>query len=68
MLLDTFITKHKSRSAPKELWETAGYADADEEQRLIILNDFICENLENRDFLQLCQDTEKAWRRVGLGM
>jgi hypothetical protein len=66
--LDAFVTKLKDRAAPKELWETTGYADGDEEMRSIILNDFICENLENRDFLQLCEDTGKAWRRIGLGM
>lgn len=66
--LDAFITRHKARPAPKELWEAPRYAEADEEQRQLILNDFICENLENEDFLQLCEDTEKAWRRIGLGM
>lgn len=66
--LDAFVTKLKDRPAPKELWETTGYADGDEETRSIILNDFICENLENRDFLQLCEDTENAWRRIGFGM
>jgi hypothetical protein len=34
----------------------------------LIVNDFICANLENTDFLRLCEDTEKAWRRIGLGM
>jgi len=67
-MLDEFVTKHKSRPAPKELWEAPGYAEADEEQRHVIINDFICENLENKDFLLLCEDTEKAWRRIGLGM
>jgi hypothetical protein len=66
--LDAFVTKHRDRPAPKELWETPGYADADQEHRDKILNDFICENLENPDFIQLCQDTEISWRRIGLGM
>jgi len=67
-VVDKFVAKHKARSAPKELWQTPGYAEAGEEQRLLLLNDFICDNLENADFLQLCQDTEKAWRRIGLGL
>jgi len=66
--VDNFVAKQKARPAPKELWEAPGYAEADEEQRLSLLNSFICENLENADFLQLCQDTEKSWRRIGLGM
>jgi hypothetical protein len=38
------------------------------EQRHLLLNNFICENLENKDFLQLCEDTANAWRRIGLGI
>ena len=67
-LINTFIARNQAGPAPKELWERPRYAEADEEQRQLILNDFICENLENPEFLQLCSDTEKAWRRIGLGM
>lgn len=66
--IDAFVTKHKARSAAKELWEAPGYDEMDDERRYTLLNDFICKNLENAEFLQLCQDTEKAWRRIGLGM
>jgi hypothetical protein len=66
--VDKFVSTHKARPAPKELWQAPGYAEADEEQRQVLLNNFICDNLENADFLQLVQDTEKAWRRIGLGM
>ncbi|RFU24707.1 hypothetical protein B7463_g11631, partial [Scytalidium lignicola] len=61
-----FLTQDKTPSPPKEIWEIPGYADADEEARETILNDFICANLENTDFRKLCEDTELAWRRVGL--
>ena len=64
--IDAFVTEHKARPAPKELWEQPGWAEADEEERQMLLNDFICENLENKDFLQLCEDTAVAWRRIGL--
>jgi hypothetical protein len=67
-VLDAFVAKHRDRPALKELWETPGYADADQEHRDKILNDFVCENLENPDFIQLCQDTEISWRRIGLWM
>jgi hypothetical protein len=66
--LDVFITKHNPQPKPKELWKTPRYTGADEAHRQMMLNDFICENLENPDFLQLCQDAEFAWRRIGLGM
>lgn len=66
--LEAFITKHNPQPKPKEVWQTPGYAEADEACRHAMLNNFICENLDNPDFLQLCQDTEFAWRRIGLGM
>jgi hypothetical protein len=66
--IDAFITKHNPQPKAKELWESPGYAEADEEHRQTMLNDFICENLDNADFLQLCRDAEFAWRRIGLGM
>lgn len=67
-MLDNFVTKHRARPAPKELWEAPAYAESDEEARQILLNEFICDNLDNADFLQLCQDAERSWRRIGLGM
>jgi hypothetical protein len=67
-MLDAFVTTHRSRPAPRELWERPGYAEAGDEQRQAMLSDFICENLENADFLKLCEDTEKSWQRIGLGM
>ncbi|PBP20944.1 hypothetical protein BUE80_DR008250 [Diplocarpon rosae] len=66
--LDTFIAKHKERPALKEIWQTPGYAEADAEHRQMIVDDFICQNLESADFLQLCVDMETAWRKIGLGL
>jgi hypothetical protein len=66
--VDAFIAKNNPQPKSKELWQTPGYAEADEARRHAMLNDFICENLENANFLQLCQDAEFAWRRIGLGM
>ena len=66
--LDAFVSKHKARPAPKELWQAPGYSTANDEQRLAMLNNFICDNLENEEFVKLCEDTENAWRRIGLGM
>lgn len=66
--IDTFVTKHKARPAPKELWQNPGWAQADEEQRQTLLNNFICENLQNKDFVKLCGDTAVAWKRIGFGI
>ena len=66
--IDTFVSKHRSRPRPKEIWEQPGWAEADQDERQRILNNFICENLENKDFIQLCEDTMVSWRRIGLGL
>ncbi|CZR52372.1 uncharacterized protein PAC_02249 [Phialocephala subalpina] len=65
--VDAFIVKHKARPPPKEIWDTPGWADADDEYRERLINHFICENLENPDFLKLCEDMGTSWRRIGLG-
>jgi hypothetical protein len=66
--IDAFVTKHKARPLPQEIWERPGWAEADVEQRQMLLDNFICENLENIDFLKLCEDMTVSWRRIGLGM
>ncbi|KAG9238913.1 hypothetical protein BJ875DRAFT_449850 [Amylocarpus encephaloides] len=65
--IDSLVSKHR-RPRQQEIWEAPGYADGTQEERDAILNDYICENLENANFLQICEDTEHAWRRIGLGM
>ena len=66
--IDTFVSRHKSRPAPHEIWERPGYAEATPEERQAIINDFICESLDNEDFLKLCEDTAEVWRRIALEM
>lgn len=66
--IDDFVRANRSRSAPVDIQETSQYANASEEERQAMLNDWICQNIENEDFLKLCKDTEHAWRRIGLGM
>ncbi|KAF8858048.1 hypothetical protein BDZ45DRAFT_623027 [Acephala macrosclerotiorum] len=65
--VDAFVAKHKARPPPTELWETPSWADADDEYRARLINHFICNNLENSDFLKLCEDMGTAWRKIGLG-
>ncbi|CAG8959027.1 hypothetical protein HYFRA_00012187 [Hymenoscyphus fraxineus] len=66
--IDKFVSKYSSRSAPTELWQTPGWSNGTEEERDAILNNYICENLENPDFIKLCEDVERSWRRIGLGL
>ncbi|RDW75263.1 hypothetical protein BP6252_06405 [Coleophoma cylindrospora] len=66
--IDNFITRYKTRPVPKDVSIMPRYSELDEDLRHEILNDFICENLENEDFLALCEDTEQAWRKLGLDL
>lgn len=66
--IDEFVETHKSRPAPVvDPWQTPRYADAPEEERRAMVNDWICNNLENEDFRKLCEDVDNSWRRIGLG-
>jgi hypothetical protein len=65
--IDEFVSKHKSRPAPQEIWLRSGYFEATPEERQSIISDFICESLDSEDFIRICEDTACAWRRIGLG-
>lgn len=66
--VDNFVTNHKARPPPTEIYNTPEYQDASPEEREILVNNFICENLQNPNFIQLCKDASNSWRRIGLGM
>jgi hypothetical protein len=66
--IEAFVSRHKHRPAPEELWQRPGYSEASAEERQALINDFICENLDNEDFIQLCEDTGNVWRRIVLEM
>lgn len=63
---EKYLSKLHSSCAPREVLSTPAYRNATQEERDVMLNNFICENLRDENFLQLCVDMEKAWRRLGL--
>ncbi|RKF81108.1 hypothetical protein GcM3_039012 [Golovinomyces cichoracearum] len=58
----------RDQTLHRELCDRTGYAEASDEIRHSLIQDFICESLENEDFLQLCKDVEFSWQRICLGM
>ncbi len=64
--LDDFIARCAPRPAPRELWGTPKYDDANDEERQKMLVDFIHDNLENEDFILMVEDLENSWLRIGL--
>lgn len=67
-LVETFAKRHGStqRPASQEIWDTPRYADMGEEERGKLVNIYICDQLDNPDFLELCKDMDNAWRRLAL--
>ncbi|RKF55437.1 hypothetical protein OnM2_089030 [Erysiphe neolycopersici] len=57
----------KDQGAHNNLWRTPRYDEANDETRYALIQDFICDNLENQNFLQLCKDIEFSWQRICLG-
>lgn len=67
--IQALVVAHSSHPPQQqELWQKPGYMDASPEERQAIINDFICENLEDENFLRLTEDLGEVWRRIGLGV
>lgn len=66
--IDVFVSKHMSRPPPEANDSLADYAAQSDEDRMAAIDDMICQNLMDDDFLKLCEDVENSWRRIGLGL
>ena len=67
-----FLNKHHDRAAAEKFSDDAAadraaYAALPEEERLAALDAEIVECIMDDNFLQLCKDVEKSWKRVALG-
>ena len=67
-----FLQKHHDRPAAEKFFDDAAadraaYAALPEEERLAALDAEILECIMDDNFLQLCKDVEKSWKRVALG-
>lgn len=69
--LDNWVRSYQDLPAPKPcqspLSDLAPYAAQSEEDRLAVIDDMICEYLEDENFVKLVEDVEKSWKRIGLG-
>ncbi|KAL9576747.1 MAG: hypothetical protein Q9212_006849 [Teloschistes hypoglaucus] len=76
--LDHWVRKYQDfpASVPKaaaalpsstEKGQLAAFAAQPEEDRLKVLDDMICEYLEDENFVKLVEDVQMTWRRIGLG-
>lgn len=69
--LDEWVRSYQDLPAPKPrpspLSDLTAYAAQSEEDRLAVIDDMICEYLEDENFIKLVEDVEKSWKRIGLG-
>lgn len=70
--LDFWVREYHDLPAPKPRTATgmddlAAYAAQSKEDRLKVLDDMICECLQDENFGTLAKDVEDSWRRMGLG-
>ena len=47
--------------------DLASYISAPTTERIARLENWICEHIQDDDFLRLCQDVEGVWKRVAFG-
>lgn len=67
--LDTWVREYQHIPAPKPRdLNLAAYAAQPREERMTIIDDMICECLEDENFMKLLEDVDQSWRRIGLGM
>ncbi|KAI9818791.1 MAG: hypothetical protein M1827_007611 [Pycnora praestabilis] len=65
------FAQHVSQTEEERVADTenlAAYAAQSDQDRLVAIDDMICQNLMDDNFLQLCEDVENSWRRIGLGL
>ena len=73
--LDHWVRKYQDLPAPKPVVKPtstdtdplAAYAVQPEDKRLEALDNMICDYLDDENFVQLVEDVDNSWRRIGLG-
>lgn len=70
--IDAFVQKYHNRPAAEAYFENAGtdlaaFAALPEAERLAVIDAEIIDCIGDDNFLQLCEDVEKSWKRIALG-
>lgn len=63
-----FLSKPETRPKSTDQAVLAEYAAQSSEDRLNILNALMCGSVVDENFVKLCEDVDKCWRRIGLGI
>lgn len=60
-----FIPKYGGKPKPVELWEVSSWDKATEEERHSMTENWICEQIEDPSFLELCKHVDTVWKKIG---
>ena len=63
--LGRFIPKYGGKLKPVELWEVSSWDKATEEERHSMTENWICEQIEDPSFLDLCKHVDTVWNKIG---
>lgn len=73
--LDHWVRKYQNLPAPEPVVrpigtkndQLAAYVAQTEEKRLEVIDEMLCECLDDENFVKLAEDVCGSWRRIGLG-
>ena len=65
--LDNLCPKFWTVSGENMTANLSAYLDSPASDRASLVENWICEQLEDDAFIQLCEDVEGVWRRIALG-
>lgn len=71
--LDSWVREYQHLPAPQPrdaaaaMEDLTAYAAQSKEERLAVIDEMICECLEDENFGKLVEDVDESWRRIGLG-
>lgn len=70
--LDGWVREYQHLPAPRPLEATSetltAYAAQSNEERMMIIDDMICDCLGDENFVKLVEDVGESWKRIGLGL
>lgn len=67
-VMQNWVEKHTKPGKQAEAWEHPKWDTATEEERHDILEDWMCRQLEDPKFMELCKTMETVWQRSGMDM
>ena len=63
---DRFIPKYGGNLRSAELWEVSAWDNATSEERHSITETWICEQIEDPEFIEMCKHVDSVWKKLGL--